>query len=118
MVLGGKKWQCSTMPPTYTNRRRWTMEDARAALAALDSSGLSTCLFARRAGLDIQRLYYWRRRLSRMPSAPPAFIEVRHRTPSPVEVVLRSGRLVRVSDSIDPVVLRRLVTALDEDSSC
>jgi transposase-like protein len=41
----------------------WTAEDARAALAACAQSGESTVEFARRHGISVQRLYWWRHRL-------------------------------------------------------
>jgi hypothetical protein len=45
----------------YGAQDRWTESQAREALAALDASGLSAFAFARREGLDTQRLYRWRR---------------------------------------------------------
>lgn len=103
-------------PTSYSTRRRWTIADARAALSALDASGLSLAAFAKREGLVAERLYRWRRRLWAERSkiaAAPAFVEVRPRTPSTVEVVLRSGRTLCVSDAIESSALRRLVEVLD-----
>ena len=45
------------------DRPRWSVEDARAVLAALDQSGQSVSVFAAEHGLDPQRVYVWRRRL-------------------------------------------------------
>jgi hypothetical protein len=112
-------------PPvaSYLTRRRWTEAEARAALAALDASGLRPSAFATREGLDVQRLQSWRRKLGAKPKtrpAPasrPAFVEVRPRSSEPIEIVLRSGRVLRVPESIDSAVLRRLVDALDEPPS-
>lgn len=42
---------------------RWTEEDGRAALAAWGSSGETLTTFARRAGVQAQRLAWWRERL-------------------------------------------------------
>ena len=81
--------------------------------------------FAGREGLDEERLYRWRRRFARERKAaactvtPPAIIELRAATrprPSetePVEIVLVSGVVLRVAETIDPVRLARLVSALE-----
>jgi transposase-like protein len=74
--------------------------------------------FAKREGLDAERLYRWRRRFAREREAVgPALIELRP-TPSarraePVEIVLGSGVVVRVAETIDPATLARLVAALE-----
>ena len=122
------------LPFSYKGRRRWTVVDARAVLEALSRSGMSMSVFAQREGLDVQRLRRWARRLELAPaprpapargegtgtSAPPRFLEVpRLASPELVEVVLRSGLVVRASASIEPDVLRHLVDALDEErQSC
>jgi len=104
----------------YRSGRRWTETEAREALSALDASGLSATEFAYRQGIDAQRLYWWRRRLanSSQESATPSFVEL---SPSSVgighvEVILRSGRIVRFSAAIETTVLRRLVAALEHDA--
>ncbi len=102
----------------YTRRRRWTAADARAALAALATSGLTLSAFARRDGLHVERLRRWRLRLAatergQVAVAPPEVIELRPRRPEPVEIVLLSGRVLRVSETIDVSVLPRLVAALE-----
>lgn len=104
----------------HTMHQRWSEGDAEAILAALDASGLSTSAFAIREGVDVQRLYFWRRRLAEARRAPsaPAFVEVRSRSIGHVEIVLRSGRILRAAESIDPGALRRLVEALDPDAAC
>jgi transposase-like protein len=97
-------------------RRRWTIADARAALAALTASGLSPSAFARREGLSAERLYRWRRQLAELePRAVPAaeLIEIRPRRAEPVEIVLASGRVLRVTETIDVSALARLVAALE-----
>ncbi len=48
----------------YSRRRRWTIDDARAALVALSASRLSPTAFARREGLSVKWLYRWRRQLA------------------------------------------------------
>lgn len=87
---------------------------------------MSVSTFAQREGLDEERIYRWRRRFARerkvaarsaMPPTPPALIEL-HPTPSPrraepVEIVIGSGVIVRVAETIDPAALARLVAALE-----
>lgn len=110
-----------SLPASYSTSRRWTDADARTVLAAQDASGLSVAAFAAREGIDTQRLYSWRRRLDRPVDAAraPSFIEVRPAGGSElVEVVLRSGHVLRVANSIDPSTLRRLVDALEGDPPC
>jgi transposase-like protein len=108
-------------PAKYLICRRWTVADARAALAAVDESGLSLNAFAARQGIDAQRLYYWRRRLAGqhvVALPPPQFVELRPPRSEPVEVMLRSGRVLRVAESIDSAVLIRLVAALEHVEPC
>jgi transposase-like protein len=100
-------------------------------LDALAASGLSVSAFAEREGLDEERLYRWRRRFARerkaetgavTPPVTPPIIELRAATsphPRPrdaaaerVEIVLGSGVVVRVAETIDPARLARLVAAL------
>jgi transposase-like protein len=113
--------------PSYSTRRRWTATEARAALAALAASGLSVNKFARREGLDEERLYRWRRRIagerrSRATEPTPAarsspeLIEIRPRAAEPVEIVLVSGVVLRVSERADVAALARLVAALGRPS--
>lgn len=104
----------------YRSCPRWTEAEARAVLDALATSGLSTADFASREGLDVQRLYWWRRRLAKVSDgmSAPAFVEL---TPSSastahVEVVLRSGRILRFSPEIDSADLRRIVAVLEHEA--
>jgi len=113
------------LPAPYVTRRHWTIDVARAALAASDASGLSMLAFADREGLDVRRLYRWDRRLSAesfvvdpAPAPAPEFVELRPRGAEPVEVVLRSGRVLRVSETIDPSALVRLALALERSEPC
>jgi transposase-like protein len=101
------------------DRRRWTEQDARTALTALQRSGKSVSVFAAEHGIDPQRLYSWRRRLGVaertmfqelvVRSAPP--ISVTDGGP-PFEFVLRSGVVVRVPSSFDTAALARLLEVL------
>ena len=115
---------------TYLIHRRWTAKDAQEALAAQARSGLTLRAFAAREGLDAQRLDRWRRRLAAERAAP--FVEI----PRPAieaaiavagaadgprerfEIVLGSGRVVRVAASFDANALRRLLEVVDSVRSC
>jgi len=75
--------------------RKWTEEDAREALAALEASGESVNAFARRLGIVPQRLLWWRSRLGRV---TPSFVPVEVIGASPaVVVVTEDGTRVEVS---------------------
>lgn len=116
---------------TYLTRRRWTEDDAREALAAFEDSGLTMAAFVVREGLDPQRLQRWRRVLG-APSRGPEFEEIPRRevlasgavvaepeaAGGVLEVVLASGRVVRVSPAFDAPTLRRLLAVLDEAGAC
>jgi transposase-like protein len=104
----------------YCPRRRWTTVEAEEVLRALERSGLSVAAFAAREGFDVQRLYSWRRRLrdNDDKAASPPFVEIKHGTVERVEIVLRSGRILRVAESVDADALRRIADALDEDPHC
>jgi transposase-like protein len=114
-----------------SRRRRWRVPEARAVLDALAASGLSVSAFAEQEGLDEERLYRWRRRFARerkaeagavTPPVTPPIIELRAATSlhprtrdaaaERVEIVLGSGVVVRVAETIDPASLARLVAAL------
>ena len=103
-------------------RRRWTTAEARAALSALEGSGLTVAAFAVRQGLHPDRLYRWRRQLAvgkvSAERISPAFVELRPRSVEQVEVVLRSGRLLRACETIEPSVLERLVLMLEKSEPC
>lgn len=96
----------------------WTAADAREMLRRQASSGLSVPAFARREGIHPQRLYWWRRKLS--PATAPEFVEVTEQLQggTVVEVILRSGRVLRVPAQIEPGVLRRIADALEQDGPC
>lgn len=104
--------------------QRWTAVDAQQILEACDRSGLSAAEFAQQRGLDPRRLYWWRRRLAELAIRPPqAFAEVAlprsvgsasaMASADAIEIVLRSGHIIRASRSLDVDALARLVRALD-----
>ena len=104
--------------------------EAVQALIAWEDSGLELTAFATSAGLDPQRLTRWRRR--RMATGSPTFEEilpcvamatlerdaVRDVARERFEVVLPSGRVVRVPESFEAGALRRLLAVVDEAVAC
>ena len=105
------------VPTALSSRRRWSAEAARAILDHLDGSALSVREFADREGLDINRIYRWRAQLRsarRRPTTAPAFVEIRPKAAVFIEVVLHSGRVLRVPDGFGEETLRRLVATLEE----
>lgn len=97
--------------------QRWTVEKVRAVLAEQAASGLSPSAFARQEGIDVQRLHRWRRLLT-TDTSMPAFLELRPRSSDRVEVVLTSGRVLRVSEQISETALLRLVEILERGAPC
>lgn len=107
------------------SRPRWTREDAREVIAALERSGQSVSTFAADHGLDPQRVYLWRRRLG--VAEPTTFQEILVRpAASPLlvppgasfEVALTSGDIVRVPPAFDAAALARLLDVLIRARSC
>jgi transposase-like protein len=105
------------VPPTLPRRRRWSAADAGGVLEEVAASGLSLREFAARANLSAQRLYRWRRQLQSSPAATPPFVEIRPTGSAGIEVLLRSGHVLRVGPGFDEETVLRLVRAL-EDVQC
>lgn len=107
-------------------RQRWTTDDARAVLAALDRSGKSVRAFAEEHGLDPQRLHAWRRRVAEgdpitfreVTVRPRATTEAAGATAAAFEIVLVSGIVVRVPPAFEAVALARLLDALAQARAC
>ena len=115
--------------PKFLESRYWSPEEAKQALAAAAESGLSLRAYAAEAHLDPRRLWRWRKRLESEPGeTTPAFQEVRRAVvverrgvveSERIEVVLRSGVILRIGASFDAGVLRRLLTVLEgEEGPC
>ena len=110
------------------DRPRWSAEDAREVIAALERSGKAVREFATEHGLDPQRVYLWRRRLGEG-AGPTTFQEVVVR-PSTVnqvasatdgicfEVVMTTGHVIRVPQSFDRAALERLLDVVGRASGC
>lgn len=104
----------SSLVSRLTSKRRWSGDEARTVLEGLTASGLTVREFADRQGLDPQRLHRWRANLGE--ATAPAFVEI-GRAPSTgaVEVVLRSGHVVRVNEGFSEVALRSVMAILGAD---
>jgi transposase-like protein len=106
------------------DRPRWSEDDARIVLAALERSGKSVRDFAEEHGLDPQRVYLWRRRVAAGDRTTFQEVIVRSSPVSPVtgdapfEIVLDSGVVVRVPPSFDGSALARLLGVLVQASGC
>jgi transposase-like protein len=106
-----------------SKERHW-----RRILRQWQRSGLSVRAFCRSHDLAEPSFYFWRSTLAQRdrqrnsPATPPAvstlFAPVRlvgDVAPS-LEVVCRSGQVVRVGAAFDPALLRAVVAALEEQS--
>ena len=123
-------------------RRRWTTEQKLALVEEAMCPGSSVAGVADRHGMSRSLLFEWRRQaregtmpgLVRMePEVSPTLVPVRvvedqprrrqslassrperpARSGTTIELVLRNGRVLRVSEAIAPEVLGRLAAALD-----
>ena len=101
------------VPAGLSARRRWNAEYAGAILKQFEASGMSVREFATRHGIDAQRLYRWRSQLGSEAAGTPAFVEIKPAGGRAIEVVLRSGHIVRVADGFVEETLRRVVAVLD-----
>ena len=106
--------------PSFKAARRWNASQASDAVAALKSSGLSMAGFARREGLDSNRLRKWAGKLGPSTAlvAAPTFVEVTRVTNAHIEVVMPSGLTLRIAEAIDAVALARIVHALESTAQC
>ncbi|MBZ0173228.1 MAG: transposase [Phycisphaerales bacterium] len=100
-------------------RQRWTDREAQEVLRRLDASGLSVSAFAHREGLNAQRLYWWRERLTKKPrkKSGAKFVELCVAglgTSAQLELVFLSGRVLRFPASLDARELERWVSALEQ----
>lgn len=99
--------------------------EMRGVLARWERSGLTLSEFARRNGMAASTLGWWRHVFQKREQAKlggrrarARFIEIKPErpalvTPAVLEVVLRSGQVVRVPPGFDVARLREVVLALD-----
>jgi hypothetical protein len=109
---------------------RWTHEHAASLLDEAERSGLSDRAFAKRRGIDPQRLWWWRKRLDKTRAkAEVDFVELAVRSPatpmstaSPttasvtagrIEILLGNGRVVATPVDVDLVMFARLLDAVE-----
>jgi hypothetical protein len=78
-------------------------------LERLESSGLSVREFAARERLNAVRPYRWRAQLRGGRTKPATFIEIKSAATTAIEIVLRSGHVVRVHDRFDDDTRRKVV---------
>ena len=106
-------------------RPYWRQPEAERIVEAWQESGETGAAFARRHGVDPQRLSRWASRLRRPASAPVRFHPVRvggedprSRGGSVIEIDLGGGRRVRVPPGVEVEDLRRVLAVLVEGPPC
>ncbi|MBK8172008.1 MAG: hypothetical protein IPK60_16910 [Sandaracinaceae bacterium] len=102
------------------SRKGMSAEAARAWLSEQELSGESIHDFAVSRGLTPSTLYLWRRRFASSPALVRVHVKEAPaplRTTSALEVVTRSGHVVRIAHDFDTAALARLLRVL-ESSGC
>lgn len=94
----------------------------RDMLLLWQASGQTIRAFCHAQLLSEPSFYAWRRIIAQRERQQPAFVPVRvtptPTTSIPIELVLGSGRVVRVSPGFDADTLRNLLAVLEELPSC
>jgi transposase-like protein len=98
-------------------------QEWRRRLRDWQRSGLSVAAFCRRYGVVENRLYAWRRILAERDAEHANFIPVRllaenESQNGTFEVILASGRRLRVAKGFDAATLRQLLAVLEEQTPC
>src|SRR5215475_10864190 len=100
--------------PDPASNQRWQQR-----LRRFRDSGLTVTAFCDREGISAASFYAWRRRLQAGPTPPPddapRLVPVRLVTPpasAPVELLLPSGCVLRLSPDCDLAWLRQLLPVL------
>lgn len=102
--------------------KRWTESEARSILDEASRSGRTLRDYGVARGFGARRLDRWARRLGLAAAGEPQvsfeeIVPVRGSTAvEPFEVVLSSGRVVRVPPSFETAVLQRLLGLLENDA--
>jgi transposase len=121
-----------TVLPGPERRRRWTTAEKLQIVEESLSSGLSVAEFARRRDIHPNLLHSWRRQMksgevavpdgearfvpvavAAAPSEAPSMRESEAVVGVMVEVVLRNGRVLRLSDGVVPGHLAQLADVLE-----
>ena len=101
----------------------------RRHVAECQASGLSGRAYAKRAGISVSGLSYWRKRIARGPEASAvraadgaAFLPVRlggvrAADSQALEIGLVSGRVVRLTGPVDPEWLATVIRVLETPCS-
>jgi hypothetical protein len=106
-------------PRDRGKERQW-----RQWFSAWRASGQAVREFCDRRGLNERAFYAWRRRLVQRDAEATHFVPVQvvaesmSTTVSPLEVVSRNGRSVRVGPGFDAPTLRQLLAVLEERQPC
>jgi transposase-like protein len=97
-----------------TERRRgqvWGEQEARQALAELARSGESLADFARRRGISVQRVYYWKKRVAA--AAAPSFVVVPVTAAATRQIeIVADGVTIRVREDLDTERLAEVIDLL------
>jgi len=106
------------------NRRRlYTASEMRRVLSRKGREGMTFGELCEQSGIPVSTLQWWQKRLREGdpplgPAAEPGveFVEARWsaRPPGAYEVVLRSGRQLRIEGRVDVESIRALVRVLEE----
>ena len=106
-------------------RRRYDPDEKRRLVEGAFAPGVSVGAFARERGVDPSLLYRWRRALEAQAAPAVAFAPVVVTSGSPsadpsrtdgddrIEIVLRNGRRVLVSEAVDSGALARILATAE-----
>lgn len=116
-MMMGTREMAAWSPPR--ERRRWTEDDGRRMAEALRRSGETARGFARRYGIDEQRVRRWAARFGvgtergddEVGFAPVTIVGARDGEAAPVEIAI-GGVVLRVGRGFDADVLRRVLATL------
>jgi transposase-like protein len=110
-----------------TNQRRSSNERFwRRMVRQWRSSGLSVREFCREHDISEPNFYAWRRTIAQRDAQAPRFVPVQvvseekpvgNASGQALELLLGSGRVLRVGPDFDEPTLRRLLALLEEDRS-
>jgi len=134
MAPGSKKEPPGREKQSVARRRYWVR-----MLAECERSAVSQVVFARKRGISVQTLRWWKSRLAREAASPAArrlskdrkrgrpldrasFVPVSLLPPEPngdlasIEVVVAHDRVVRIRGDFDPVLLRKVILTMEPET--